>query len=1156
MYAFYMSLEKPSGNHTENTYNIWRSRNPGIRPQMDGNRLANTRRDILKHNRLLDVQLNEIKKKVRDEIRKESNIHEQQVQNIENLGDKEAIDDTLMNEVYNDDIDFHDDGVNRNDIQIPSSVRSESLSVPVGESRSENFANLPDNFDVEELAQLKEEILSCIVEVENIAIEDRESLVKVSIRKRNEKGLQMANYIIAEVCNEVELDLTDLNTILYATAKTIERKLGIKQKKKRKPNLNKKPRWQTKIEKEIENMRSEISILTEIENGNNPKTRKSRKLKRKFKIKDPREIPSLKEELKQKMQAKAQRMRRFEKRSKFFRQNKIFETDAKRFYREIGKNQVNVEKVPNKNDIEKFWSGIWGEEKYFNENAEWIDRTTEKNEGVQQQGWDCFTLDELKKALTKTQKWKSPGVDKVTNFWLNCLSSSHMTLTKLLNDVIESPEHAPTWLCQGTTYLLAKNDKTEESKNYRPITCLSTTYKLLTSILTERTYKHLDENSLLPLEQKGCRRGSYGCKDQLLINKMILENCKTKQRNMSCAWIDYKKAFDSVPHNWILRSLDLCKVSPTLINFLKESMKQWQTQPLLIHQNGTIICENLKIRRGIFQGDSLSPLLFCISLIPLSLELNNSRYGYKIGEDKFSHLFYMDDLKLYGKDDNEIEGLLKIVKGFSDDIGMEFGLDKCATATFRRGRLTKKENITLDDLTVIKDLEQEEVYKYLGVNEGDGIQHASMKDKLKKEVIRRVRSILKTELNAKNRITAINTLAVPVIAYSFNIINWNLNEIKKIDTKIRKLLTMYNMHHPKADVERLYLPRSNGGRGMTQLELTYKTSTIGLYRYLDLSQDWMMQKVFQHESQKKLHSVVKEGRKFANELGMDLEVEFEGEMRITENAQKLKRIAKTNGTKAFHDTWKGKPLHGQFALRSQKADVDSNDTHQWLRSAGLKAETEGFIMAAQDQSLFTRNFQANILHNGADPKCRLCDKSTETIDHLVSGCSVLAPNEYMNRHNRVGQYIHWKVCKHFEIETTEKWYEHKPEPVIENKNVTILWDFSIHTDRTIQANRPDIVIKDKVKRTCQLIDMSVPSDNNVSAKEFEKLSKYKDLEIEVSKMWNVRTTTIPVIIGALGIIKKGTQKHLEKIPGNIPLCELQKIVLNSTAHILRKVLSI
>ena len=88
---------------------------------------------------------------------------------------------------------------------------------------------------------------------------------------------------------------------------------------------------------------------------------------------------------------------------------------------------------------------------------------------------------------------------------------------------------------------------------------LPTTYKILTSIITERVYKHLDENDLLPKEQKGCRRGSYGCKDQLLINKAIIEDAKKKKKNLSTAWIDYKKAFDSVPHDWILKCLEMYK---------------------------------------------------------------------------------------------------------------------------------------------------------------------------------------------------------------------------------------------------------------------------------------------------------------------------------------------------------------------------------------------------------------------------------------------------------------------------------------------------------------------------------------------------------------------------------------------------------------------
>ena len=110
--------------------------------------------------------------------------------------------------------------------------------------------------------------------------------------------------------------------------------------------------------------------------------------------------------------------------------------------------------------------------------------------------------------------------------------------------------------------------------------------------------------------------------------------------------------------------------------------------------------------------------------------------------------------------------------------------------------------------------------------------------------------------------------------------------------------------------------------------------------------------------------------------------------------------------KQLQERWHNKPLHGQFAARVNNADVDKKATYQWIISSELKSETEGFIIAAQDHSLFTKNYQANTMHNGTEANGRFCADKVETIDHLVSGCSILTPEEYKTRHDRVGQYLH------------------------------------------------------------------------------------------------------------------------------------------------------
>ena len=126
---------------------------------------------------------------------------------------------------------------------------------------------------------------------------------------------------------------------------------------------------------------------------------------------------------------------------------------------------------------------------------------------------------------------------------------------------------------------------------------------------------------------------------------------------------------------------------------METSMRNWKTTMKPSCNDGCITMDQIKIQRGIFQGDSFLP----------------------------SNLFYMKDLKLNSKNKQKQVGELKIVTQFSDDIGMEFGLVECAKASFKKGKLTSTGNKIIDEETEIQELNQEGAYKYLGVDKSDGI---------------------------------------------------------------------------------------------------------------------------------------------------------------------------------------------------------------------------------------------------------------------------------------------------------------------------------------------------------------------------------------------------------------------------------------------------
>ena len=125
------------------------------------------------------------------------------------------------------------------------------------------------------------------------------------------------------------------------------------------------------------------------------------------------------------------------------------------------------------------------------------------------------------------------------------------------------------------------------------------------------------------------------------------------------AWVDYKKAYDMVPHSWIIAAMGMVGLVDNIIGLIKQSMNKWKTN---LYADGKLL-GSVPIRRGIFQGDSFSPLLFVIALLPLTHILRKTGMGYQLEKNgaKVSHLFFMDDLKLYGKNDKEIDYLIKTV---------------------------------------------------------------------------------------------------------------------------------------------------------------------------------------------------------------------------------------------------------------------------------------------------------------------------------------------------------------------------------------------------------------------------------------------------------------------------------------------------------------
>ena len=163
------------------------------------------------------------------------------------------------------------------------------------------------------------------------------------------------------------------------------------------------------------------------------------------------------------------------------------------------------------------------------------------------------------------------------------------------------------------------------------------------------------------------------------------------------------------------------------------------------------------------------------------------------------------------------------------------------------------------------------------------------------------------------------------------------------------------------------------------------------------------------------------------------------------------------------------------------------------KKGNFKRETKSLLMAAHNSAINTNHIKARIDKTQQNSKCRLCSDRDETINHTISECSKLEQKEYKARHDWVGKVIHWEMCKKCKFDHANKWYMDNAAPVLENDTHKLPWDFDIQTDHLISARRPDlIIINNKKKKICKIVDFVVPADHRIKLKECEKRDKYLD----------------------------------------------------------------
>ena len=780
------------------------------------------------------------------------------------------------------------------------------------------------------------------------------------------------------------------------------------------------------------------------------------------------------------------------RRKQFARENFLFTTSRKRFYRNLKQPTRNELPESLVDNAKSMWEKMWCDERQLsNESFDMSGSLFDSDiEGSTTNDTIEFpTIENMVEIIKNLDNWKACGPDNIYNITIKQTTAVHKLLHQYFTEISKNPTSVDDSFFKGITYLLPKIESPKSGKDFRPITCLSNVYKLYTKILTNVLVAEVESNNLLESNQMGTVRNTQGAKELAMFNKAINTISKTK---MKVAWLDCQKAFDSILHTAIIETIEKLKISTYIKNFIKKALDTWQID---IRLNSKTIINQHKIQRGIIQGDSLSPMLFCLVMNNVSKDLNQNcpKLTVRIDEPKeieINHLLYMDDIKLFAKDQTSLKKLTQRCKQQLEKIGLSLNREK------------SKANTKID---IIEQIEKPLSYKYLGMDESpDQTYTKETMVRIEAEMSTRLNLLLKSELNSANLITAINEWVISLTDYPTGIINTDKSWAPMVDKTIRKMLSTKNIFIEGACIERLYMKRKQLCRGLSNVEFREERLLLKLNSYL------------QKAGNDEMHTMRKKAILKAESMQGSKVAAIENKIQKRYGTTEISELFEAQ-RKSLIESIKSKTQHSKLFSDLETFSICSKTSALSLTHSNISPRSEASITCLQDQNTFWITGKP----------CPHCHKSNTDLEHIATLCPSLVPTSYRRRHDEIVKGIALRLTVNMGAQKDKRISKFKCGDSVKRNGKILLFDQTIKTTRSIKFNKPDLVMIDTVEGTINIYEIGVTTAKSASRVFAEKLDKYQILLNELLSIYKLNKGSVnPLIFTWNGLCTRNTAKTL------------------------------